>query len=231
MKTLVFDNDGTTLDRWPQMLPVEFEFEGFSRLRDGLDKLDIDPPAIVIIDESMLANQMTAFISGMCKIYRQHLFVVTGSGLTFSQLSFMFSEGLGWAFNKPLDASQITEAFPAIYELAKCISERWQQFKAINAQFQQLTVREKVVLDLVLSGVANRDAAVDLNISVRTVESRRAKVYRKLNSSNIVELVRKFDCLERLRRRFTPTPADADSMETNHDRVLKLYRSHCQRSC
>ncbi len=57
----------------------------------------------------------------------------------------------------------------------------------------------------VLKGVPNRQAAEMLQVSVRTVESRRAKVYKKLAANNVAELVRKADRLEVLRRELKTT--------------------------
>ncbi len=53
-----------------------------------------------------------------------------------------------------------------------------------------LTPREKQVLKLVAQGRQNRDIALILNISVRTVENHRAAIMKKLELSNTAELVR-----------------------------------------
>jgi two-component system, NarL family, response regulator NreC len=53
-----------------------------------------------------------------------------------------------------------------------------------------LTPREKQVLKLVAEGRHNRDVALILNISVRTVENHRASIMKKLKLSNTAELLR-----------------------------------------
>lgn len=53
-----------------------------------------------------------------------------------------------------------------------------------------LTQRERQVLDLLAAGHSNKGAARELGISPRTVEIHRANLMRKLNVSNIAELVR-----------------------------------------
>jgi len=55
---------------------------------------------------------------------------------------------------------------------------------------ENLTTREKVVLDHILQGLGNRTIAFQLGLSVRTVEDHRRKVMTKLGAGNIVELVK-----------------------------------------
>ena len=53
-----------------------------------------------------------------------------------------------------------------------------------------LSRRELEVLKLIASGMMNKDIATKLKISIRTVESHRAKIMDKLDLRNVAELVR-----------------------------------------
>jgi FixJ family two-component response regulator len=53
-----------------------------------------------------------------------------------------------------------------------------------------LTLRERQVMDLVVSGLANKLIAYKLSISPRTVENHRARVMRKMGAKSLAELVR-----------------------------------------
>lgn len=53
-----------------------------------------------------------------------------------------------------------------------------------------LTERERVAAVLLAYGHTNRDVARELRVSVRTVESERARIMRKLGLERRVELVR-----------------------------------------
>ena len=57
-------------------------------------------------------------------------------------------------------------------------------------QVESLTPRETEVLHLIAQGYTNRQAADELGISVRTVETHRANIMGKLDLSGRVELVR-----------------------------------------
>jgi two-component system response regulator NreC len=55
---------------------------------------------------------------------------------------------------------------------------------------EELTSREVEVLCLIAQGYTNREAADELSISVRTVETHRANIMGKLDLRGRVELVR-----------------------------------------
>lgn len=56
--------------------------------------------------------------------------------------------------------------------------------------FNQLTPRERDVLQLVTNGQSNKEAGRDLGISPRTVEVHRARVMEKLGARNTADLMR-----------------------------------------
>lgn len=55
---------------------------------------------------------------------------------------------------------------------------------------QSLTKREKEVMDRVVCGKQNKDIAIDLGISIKTVEVHRANVMAKMQANSVAELVR-----------------------------------------
>jgi two-component system, LuxR family, response regulator FixJ len=60
----------------------------------------------------------------------------------------------------------------------------------IMAKIEQLTPREREVMDLVVAGHANKVIAHRLSIALRTVEIHRARVMDKTGARNLSELVR-----------------------------------------
>lgn len=56
--------------------------------------------------------------------------------------------------------------------------------------FQQLTPREREVLQLITNGSSNKEAGRDLGISPRTIEVHRARVMSKLGARNTADLMR-----------------------------------------
>lgn len=56
--------------------------------------------------------------------------------------------------------------------------------------FNQLTPREREVLQLITNGQSNKEAGRDLSISPRTIEVHRARVMEKLGARNTADLMR-----------------------------------------
>jgi two-component system response regulator FixJ len=67
----------------------------------------------------------------------------------------------------------------------------------LESRVEQLTPREREVMDLVVAGHMNKVIAHRLKIAVRTVEIHRARVMRKTGARNLSELVRMAIELER----------------------------------
>ena len=60
----------------------------------------------------------------------------------------------------------------------------------IVARYQQLTSRQRRVMELVAAGRSNKMVADDLGISFKTVEAHRAKVMEKMRAGSLAELVK-----------------------------------------
>ncbi|MDR2324037.1 MAG: response regulator [Acidovorax sp.] len=77
-------------------------------------------------------------------------------------------------------------------EQALAVSAQWMeaeaQQEAVRQRLSELTERERAVMGLVIEGVPNKLIADQLDISVRTVEVHRARVFDKMQVKSAVEL-------------------------------------------
>jgi FixJ family two-component response regulator len=64
------------------------------------------------------------------------------------------------------------------------------QAESVGLRIASLTPREREVLELLSSGMANKAMATDLGLSRRTVEIHRANLMRKMGAQNVADLVR-----------------------------------------
>ena len=71
--------------------------------------------------------------------------------------------------------------------IAQAIAQRQQHGKLAH-RITDLTEREREVMALVIQGLPNKLIADQLNISVRTVEVHRARVFEKMDVKSAVEL-------------------------------------------
>ena len=63
---------------------------------------------------------------------------------------------------------------------------------SISSDLSMLTKREQQVINLILSGKFNKEIADELNISNSTVEAHRARIMKKFDVKNVVQLIRKY---------------------------------------
>ncbi len=68
----------------------------------------------------------------------------------------------------------------------RCIMARPEEKSAVES----LTNRERDVLQLIAEGSSSKEVAIHLKISVKTAETHRARVMKKLNLHNTAKLTR-----------------------------------------
>ncbi len=110
--------------------------------------------------------------------------------------------GARWVFDNELDAGDFEAGFSALLDDASELNNQLKQFKRAQALRSEISPGERAVMELVIKGVPNKTIAIMLDISTRTVEARRARVYRKCEVQSITELVRFFDRAEELEKQF-----------------------------
>ena len=59
-----------------------------------------------------------------------------------------------------------------------------------RARLAKLTPREFEVLRLVITGLLNKEIAVELDVAVRTIKTHRSRVMQKMGVVSVAELVR-----------------------------------------
>ncbi len=89
-------------------------------------------------------------------------------------------------FNDELLLESIRNALTLDQEQRVMQSERAE----IAARLAQLTPREHEVMEMVTSGKANKEIAIALGVSAKTVEAHRARVMEKMEATSLAELVK-----------------------------------------
>ncbi len=91
---------------------------------------------------------------------------------------------------KPVDDKALSGTIDAALSADAEIQQRAGRTAAVKAQLERLTPRERQVLEAVVAGRHNREIAVDLEISVRTVEVYKARIMDKLQIERLPDLIR-----------------------------------------
>ena len=91
---------------------------------------------------------------------------------------------------KPFKSDDIRRAVHRCLELARGAAAAEARRVSIERNLTRLTERERQVLAGVLEGWSNKEVALNLGISPRTVEIYRANLMAKMQAENLAELVR-----------------------------------------
>ncbi len=201
MNLIVFDSQLEACFVWQEMASVQgLTFSSFQDAAQLKEQVDI--ANILVIDQSVLPTGFLSTVADLCKRRPTTQVIATGGSLRIADVVELMQAGASSLYEKPLEERLIASDLPTIIEHAKRREAECEEFERLDRLFSGLTVREKDVLNNILSGTSNKETAKLLSVSVRTVESRRAKVYRKLEAENLADLVRRVDRLEQLQHQF-----------------------------
>jgi FixJ family two-component response regulator len=97
---------------------------------------------------------------------------------------------------KPFRDQDLLDAIQQALQRDSAAREQQTEIHELGQRFQSLTVREREVMTLVVSGILNKQIAAELGASEATVKIHRGHVMEKMQAGSIVELVRMADKLK-----------------------------------
>jgi FixJ family two-component response regulator len=92
--------------------------------------------------------------------------------------------------SKPFDTEALISAVTQALKCSSAALRRQRELSALQQAYALLTVRERAVMHLVVSGRLNKQIASELGISELTVKGHRGRVMRKMKVESVAALVR-----------------------------------------
>jgi RNA polymerase sigma factor (sigma-70 family) len=90
---------------------------------------------------------------------------------------------------KPIQGTTLLDRVQRALRLDEEMRQAEDRVQAIQQRFERLSVREREVMALMVSGLTSKEIARELGISPRTVEVHRTHVMHKMAATNLPELV------------------------------------------
>ena len=115
--------------------------------------------------------------------------LVTGYG-DFQMAVRAFKEGATDIFQKPFEDQDVIDRVWQLIRDDKATRTARTEKNEVSARLKLLTPRERAVLELLVNGRASKEMAAELNLSIRTVESHRARILEKLGVESATQVVR-----------------------------------------
>jgi len=102
---------------------------------------------------------------------------------------------------KPFQKEDLLAAIHQGLERDRIWREEHAQISSLRDRFEQLSSREREVMDLVVSGLINKQIGAQLGLSEVTVKIHRGRVMQKMQAASLADLVRMSDKLKPRARR------------------------------
>jgi RNA polymerase sigma factor (sigma-70 family) len=97
---------------------------------------------------------------------------------------------------KPFQKQELLAAIHQGIDRDRARREEEAQLSGLRARFEKLTSREREVMDLVVSGLLNKQVAAQLGVSEITVKIHRSRVMQKMQADSLADLVRMVEMLK-----------------------------------
>ncbi|HEY3823769.1 MAG TPA: response regulator transcription factor [Bryobacteraceae bacterium] len=91
---------------------------------------------------------------------------------------------------KPFRGQELLDAVQEAIAKDRISATERAQLAEIQSRYESLTGREREVLQLVASGLLNKQVAADLGTSELTIKTHRARVMQKMGAESLADLVR-----------------------------------------
>jgi two-component system, LuxR family, response regulator DctR len=150
----------------------------------------IDSPACLLLDMRMPGmNGMALFERLIERAWTRHMPVIflTGHADVATAVSAV-KRGAFDFVEKPFSDNALVDRVIEALSASEAALTEGRERDALRDRLAELTEREREVMAKIIDGLANKHIADELNISVRTVEVHRARVFDKMAVKSAVEL-------------------------------------------
>ena len=188
----VIDDDPAVRDSLLTLLRADgIRARGFAGGTEFFAALPNDAAACVITDVRMPGIDGAEIVRRLAELRGEAwpIIVITG----YAEVSMavqMMKTGIVDFIEKPFDPSRLVEVVKGCLAQLGDLDARQQARQQARLRLGRLTPRERQVFDALVAGASNKEMALDLKISPRTVEVFRAKVMTKMEADSLPALVR-----------------------------------------
>lgn len=188
---IVIDDDASVREAIRKLITsVGLRVETFESAREFLIDKRPEGPACIVLDVRLPDLSGIEFQRALAKA-DIHIPIIFISGHADVPVTVRaMKQGAVEFLTKPFRGQELLDAIQdAIAKDREALRER-SRLTELRAHYDSLTQREKEVLELVVSGLLNKQIAAELVMSELTVKTHRAHVMKKMEAGSLADLVR-----------------------------------------
>ncbi|MBN50452.1 MAG: DNA-binding response regulator [Spongiibacteraceae bacterium] len=162
----------------------------YGRADEFLEAYDPELPGCLVLDirmPGMNGMELQRKLNAMTSILP--IIFVTGHGDVPMAVEAM-QQGAVDFVQKPYREQELLDKIQSAVAQDAENRQELQEVQLIAGRYDDLTPREREVMEMMVDGKANKVIAIDLDISQRTVEIHRARVMEKMSARSLAQLVR-----------------------------------------
>ncbi|TMP20121.1 DNA-binding response regulator [Pseudoalteromonas sp. S2893] len=165
---------------------VGLDFCGYGSIHDFNATVDQTRPSCLILDVRVNLDNGLDFQNNLKQLGLQiPIIFITGYGDIAMSVKAMKAGAIDF-LTKPFREQDLLDAI--MQGLQK--SQSHLKLLQLQQKYKQLSMREREVMSMAVSGLLNKQIASELNLSLITVKIHRANASKKMQASSFAELVR-----------------------------------------
>jgi RNA polymerase sigma factor (sigma-70 family) len=187
----VIDDDPSMRDAIESLIrSVGMHVQTFASAQEFMASTRPDAPACLVLDVRMPGLSGLDLQRELLNVgIRIPIIFITGHGDIPMSVRAMKAGAVEF-LTKPFRDQDLLDAISQALERDRMQRAQHAEIAELRRRFEQLTPREREVMELVVSGLLNKQIAARLNISEITVKLHRHQVMEKMKAESLAELVR-----------------------------------------
>ncbi len=187
----VIDDDASIRKSLSRLLrSADYTVETFPSAEEFLRREHFDGVGCILLDVKMPGLSGIDLQEELSKAdYHMPIIFITGHGNIPMSVQAM-KKGAVDFLTKPFDGKELLQAIAKAIEKDAYAKAEYDETLEIRRRIELLTPREKEMLRYVITGMLNKQIALKLDITEKTVKVHRGRIMEKLHVNSVAELVR-----------------------------------------